>query len=57
MSRLFVAVVIPTGSEERRFPACLRRLGRFERVVLVDFGATVRTCELARTAGPVVVQF
>jgi glycosyltransferase involved in cell wall biosynthesis len=57
MSRLPVTVVIPARNEERNLPECLRRLGRFERVVLVDSGSTDRTCELARAAGAEVVQF
>lgn len=57
MNPLPVTVVIPARNEERNLPECLRRLGRFARVVLVDSGSTDRTCEIARAAGAQVVHF
>lgn len=52
-----VTVVVPVLNEERNLPACLSRLGRFARVVVVDSGSTDRTCEIAREYGAEVVDF
>lgn len=52
-----VTVVVPVLNEERNLPACLSRLGRFARVVVVDSGSTDRTCEIACEYGAEVVDF
>lgn len=56
-TRLPVTVVIPVKNEERNLARCLARLGRFERVVLVDSGSTDRTHAIAAAQGVEVVQF
>ena len=56
-SRLPVTVAIPVRNEERNLPSCLARLGRFERVVVIDSGSTDRTAEIARAHGAEVVTF
>lgn len=52
-----VTVVIPTRNEEVNLPECLRRLRRFERVVVVDSGSTDGTHAIAGAAGAEVVPF
>jgi hypothetical protein len=52
-----VTVAVPVRNEERGLAACLQRLGRFVRVVVIDSGSTDRTCEIARAHGAEVVQF
>jgi glycosyltransferase involved in cell wall biosynthesis len=52
-----ITVAIPVRNEEAGLAACLGRLGRFQRVVVVDSGSTDRTCEIARTHGADVIQF
>ncbi len=56
-AKLPVTVVIPVKNEERNLARCLERLGRFERVVIVDSGSTDRTHDIARAHGCEVVQF
>ncbi len=56
-TKLPVTVAIPVRNEERGLAACLERLARFERVVVIDSGSTDRTCEIARAHGAEVVQF
>ncbi|MFO0783002.1 MAG: glycosyltransferase family 2 protein [Phycisphaerales bacterium] len=55
--QLPVTVVIPVRNEERNLPACLERLGAFERVVVVDSGSTDRTPEIVRKHGAELVNF
>ena len=57
MDRLPVTVAVPVRNEERGLAACLERLKRFERVVVIDSGSTDRTCDIARAHGAEVVQF
>jgi glycosyltransferase involved in cell wall biosynthesis len=57
MAKLPVTVVIPVRNEERNLPGCLERLGRFERVVVLDSGSTDRTAAIARTSGAKVLEF
>ena len=57
MVRLPVTVAVPVRNEERGLPACLERLKRFERVVVIDSDSTDRTCDIARAHGAEVVQF
>lgn len=57
MAKLPVTVAIPVRNEERNLPACLERLGRFERVVVLDSASTDRTAEIARAAGAELVEF
>jgi glycosyltransferase involved in cell wall biosynthesis len=56
-SRLPITAVIPAMSEARHIGECLRRLGRFERVVVVDSGSQDGTPDIARRHGAEVVQF
>ena len=56
-ARLPVTVAIPVRNEEAGLPACLERLSRFERVVVIDSASTDRTCECARAHGAEVLQF
>lgn len=55
--QLPVTVVIPVRNEERNLPACLERLGAFERVVVVDSGSTDRTPQIAQQHGAELVNF
>ena len=57
MSPLPVTVVVPIRNEERNLPECLRRLGRFWRVVVVDSGSTDRSREIAAASGAEWVDF
>ena len=52
-----VTVVVPVLNEEKNLPACLSRLGRFAKVVVVDSGSTDRTCEIATEHGAEVIDF
>lgn len=52
-----VTVAVPVRNEEAGLSACLDRLGRFARVVVIDSGSTDRTCEIARSHGAEVIQF
>lgn len=52
-----VTVAVPVRNEERGLGACLERLGRFARMVVIDSGSTDRTCEIARSHGAQVIQF
>ena len=52
-----VTVVIPIKNEERNLGACLERLGRFAKVVVVDSGSTDGSGEVARLAGADLVDF
>jgi glycosyltransferase involved in cell wall biosynthesis len=57
MSKLPVTVVVPVRNEERNLAACLQRLGRFERVVVVDSRSTDRTPTIAHDHGAELVEF
>jgi glycosyltransferase involved in cell wall biosynthesis len=57
MPPLPVTVVVPTLNEEANLAACLARLGRFERVVVVDSGSTDGTRGIAAAAGAEWVDF
>ncbi len=52
-----ITVVVPVRNEERNLGACLARLRRFERVVVVDSGSTDRTADIAREHGAEVIDF
>ena len=52
-----VTVAIPVRNEERGIAACLERLARFSRVVVIDSGSIDRTGEIARAHGADVIQF
>lgn len=52
-----VTVVVPVLNEARNLPACLSRLRRFAKVVVVDSGSTDGTCEIAERHGAEVVHF
>jgi len=52
-----VTVVIPIKNEERNLGACLVRLARFAKVVVVDSGSTDGSGEIARLAGAGLVDF
>lgn len=56
-TKLPVTVVIPVRNEERNLPECLKRLDRFEKVVVIDSGSTDRTREIALAAGCEFVEF
>ncbi len=47
MSELPVTIVLPVRNEERNLPECLRALGKFEEVVVVDSSSTDRTPQIA----------
>jgi glycosyltransferase involved in cell wall biosynthesis len=57
MSKLPVTVAIPVRNEEKNLADCLARLGRFERIVVLDSGSTDRTAEIAAAAGVELLQF
>lgn len=50
-TKIAVTVVVPVKNEEKNLEGCLERLGRFERVIVVDSGSTDRTEEIARAHG------
>ncbi len=57
MNKLPVTVAIPVRNEEKNLSDCLSRLGRFERVVVIDSDSTDRTVQIAAEAGVEVQQF
>jgi glycosyltransferase involved in cell wall biosynthesis len=57
MGRLPVTVAVPVRNEERALAACLERLRRFERVVVIDSGSTDGTETIARAHGADFLQF
>ena len=52
-----VTVVIPVLNEAKNLPACLGRLDRFAKVVVVDSGSTDDTRRIARDHGAELVDF
>jgi glycosyltransferase involved in cell wall biosynthesis len=52
-----VTVIVPVRNEARNLPTCLTRLGRFERVLVVDSGSDDGTIEIARDCGAEVIDF
>ncbi len=52
-----VTVAIPVKNEEANLEACLRRLGRFSDVVVIDSGSTDRTVDIAKACGARVLDF
>lgn len=52
-----VSVCIPVKNEEANLAACLRLLGDFEEVVVVDSASEDRTVGIAHAAGATVLQF
>lgn len=52
-----ITVVIPVRSEAQLIAECISRLGRFERIVVVDSGSTDGTPDIARRMGAEVVDF
>lgn len=57
MRDLPITVAIPVRNEETALPECLRRLGRFARLVVIDSASTDRTPEIARAHGAELLQF
>jgi glycosyltransferase involved in cell wall biosynthesis len=55
--KLPVTVVVPVRNEAVALPACLGRLSRFARVVVVDSGSTDGTGRVAAEHGAELVQF
>lgn len=55
--KIAVSVVVPVRNEEANLPACLRCLGEFSEVVVVDSGSTDRTCAIAAERGASIIQF
>ena len=56
-SALPVTVAIPVKNEEVNLARCLKRLGRFAEIVVIDSGSTDRTAEIAEEFGACVVDF
>ena len=56
-SALPVTVAIPVKNEEVNLARCLKRLGRFAEIVVIDSGSTDRTAEIAEEFGARVVDF
>ena len=56
-TQLPVTVIVPAKNEEGGIGACLSRLGRFARVVVVDSRSADRTPEIAREHGAEVLDF
>lgn len=52
-----VSVVVPVRNEEANLAECLRSLGAFEEVIVVDSGSTDKTCQIANDHGAQVIQF
>ena len=52
-----VSVVIVSKNEEQKIAKCLKALGGFDDVWVVDSNSTDRTCEIAREHGAHVVSF
>jgi glycosyltransferase involved in cell wall biosynthesis len=57
MRDLPITVAIPVRNEETALPECLRRLGRFARLVVIDSASTDRTPEIARAHGAELLHF
>ena len=57
MARLPVTVAVPIRNEEKNLPECLTRLGRFEKVVVIDSGSQDRSREIAQAAGAMWIDF
>ena len=52
-----ITVVIPVRDEEQGLKACLDRLSRFERIVVIDSGSKDATCDIAKKNGVEVIHF
>ena len=52
-----VTVVVPIKNEERNLGACLDRLGRFAKVVVVDSGSTDSSKDITQQAGAEWINF
>jgi glycosyltransferase involved in cell wall biosynthesis len=52
-----VTVVVSVLNEEKNLSACLSRLGRFAKVLVVDSGSTDQTCRIAAEFGAEVVDY
>jgi len=52
-----ITIVIPTRNEEANLAKCLRALGRFSEVVLIDSASTDATCSIAESFGYRVIDF
>ena len=57
LNNIPVTVIVPVKNEAKNIENCLRRLTRFDEVVVVDSGSTDQTLELAQHWGAKVVQF
>lgn len=55
--KLPVTVAVPVKNEEANLAKCLERLGRFEKIVVIDSGSTDRTRDIAESFGAQVVDF
>jgi glycosyltransferase involved in cell wall biosynthesis len=51
MQKIPVTVIIPVKNEEKNLPNCLKRLGDFDQLMVVDSGSTDRTPEIVREFG------
>ena len=56
-SALPVTVAIPVKNDEVNLARCLKHLGRFAEIVVIDSGSTDRTTEIAEEFGARVVDF
>jgi len=56
-ARLPVTVAVPVKNEEANLAACLKCLGRFADVVVIDSGSTDRTREIAQEFGARIADF
>ena len=56
-SDLPVTVVVPVKNEEANLPSCLERLTPFQKVIVVDFGSSDRTREIAASYQAELIDF
>ncbi|RWP19307.1 MAG: glycosyltransferase family 2 protein [Mesorhizobium sp.] len=57
VQKIPITVIIPVKNEEGNLPRCLERLGRFERVIVVDSGSEDKTVAIAEKNGAEIVHF
>lgn len=52
-----VTVLVMTRNEEKRITRCLKSLGRFDEIIVVDSGSDDQTVSLAEQVGAAVIDF
>lgn len=57
VKKIGVSVIIMTKNEARNIAKCLRSVGDFEEVFVVDSSSSDNTCELAKSFGAKIINF